>query len=136
MVCSTERPLIKSTIEQSGLEFHSYVLLSNNVDHKVAVKKITDAYGLYLSGFWMKLIVNDFTYMGYSKTWKYRITFRKDIIWDVPHGNLKDIWLAMGLIGFILVIAVLNFINLETANAHSRLKEIAVNKVNGASDLI
>ncbi len=135
MVCSTDKPYIRNTVEKSGLEFHSYILLRNNVNHNVALQKITEEYGKHLSGFWMKSDRNnDFTYYGVTqKIEDIELHSPDNIIWNVPRGNLKDIWLATGLICFILVIAVLNFINLETANAHSRLKEIAVNKINGAS---
>ncbi len=52
------------------------------------------------------------------------------------HGQYYFVLILYGLIGlFILVMAASNYINLVTANASNRRKEVAVKKVNGSSRL-
>jgi len=64
----------------------------------------------------------------------------KEIHYDERYGNFnartfsKDLVLALGLIGlFLLVIACVNFINLTTAQAINRSREVGVRKVLGGS---
>lgn len=53
-----------------------------------------------------------------------------------PNGGRIDYVILFSIIGiFILLIACINFINLSTAKARTRLKEIAVKKVVGANRL-
>ncbi|WDF68024.1 ABC transporter permease [Sphingobacterium oryzagri] len=48
-------------------------------------------------------------------------------------GDIKVVWIFAGIASFILLIAVINFINLSTANASSRAKEVGVRKTIGSS---
>jgi putative ABC transport system permease protein len=89
-------------------------------------------YGKYLTAFW-KDTGSDFA--GVPQRLEEIELHSGNIVWDVPHGNLKNIWLATGLIAFIMIIAVMNFINLETVMAESSLKEIAIRKIAGSSRL-
>ena len=53
--------------------------------------------------------------------------------WDVAqHGNAQSVYVLSGTGIFILIIACLNFINLSTARAVKRSKEVGVRKVVGA----
>lgn len=47
-------------------------------------------------------------------------------------GNIQTVYILLGTAIFILVIAILNFVNLSTARAISRVKEVGVRKVMGA----
>lgn len=47
-------------------------------------------------------------------------------------GNAQTIYILLGTAFFILIIACLNFINLSTARASSRMKEVGLRKVIGA----
>jgi len=51
----------------------------------------------------------------------------------VRHGNLSLVYALVAVAGFILLIAIVNFINLATANASVRHQEIGVRKAMGAA---
>jgi putative ABC transport system permease protein len=56
-----------------------------------------------------------------------------DQLWDIAvRGNAQTIYILIGTAIFILLISVLNFINLSTARAINRAKEVGVRKVVGA----
>ena len=56
-----------------------------------------------------------------------------DQLWDIAvRGNIQTIYILTGIAGFILLIAILNFVNLSTARAINRVKEVGVRKVMGA----
>ncbi|MGF1924857.1 MAG: ABC transporter permease, partial [Bacteroidia bacterium] len=48
-------------------------------------------------------------------------------------GNIEKIWLFMGLVLGILLIACINFMNLSTARSEKRAKEVAIKKTIGAN---
>ena len=53
---------------------------------------------------------------------------------EVQHrGDIKTVWIFVGISGFILLIATINFINLSTANAVSRAKEVGIRKTIGSN---
>jgi putative ABC transport system permease protein len=52
---------------------------------------------------------------------------------DTPKGNKQFIFIFSLLAVFILLIALLNYINLSTAKATERAKEVGIRKVSGAS---
>ncbi len=49
------------------------------------------------------------------------------------HGNMKMLKIVITIAGFVLLLAVINYINLTTARASLRAKEIGIRKVNGSS---
>ncbi len=51
---------------------------------------------------------------------------------DLPHGDLRYIWLFGSVAVFILLIASINFINLSTARSANRAKEVGIRKVIGS----
>ncbi len=48
-------------------------------------------------------------------------------------GDIKMVWIFAGIAFFILLIACINFVNLSTANAVTRAKEIGIRKTIGSS---
>jgi putative ABC transport system permease protein len=57
-----------------------------------------------------------------------------DIYNDLPrHGDIRFVWMFGGIAVFILVIACINFINLSTAHAANRAKEVGLRKVVGSN---
>jgi putative ABC transport system permease protein len=53
--------------------------------------------------------------------------------WDIAvRGNIQTVYILLATAIFILVISILNFVNLSTARAINRAKEVGVRKVVGA----
>ncbi len=75
------------------------------------------------SGFKMDLKINAFK----------DIYFEKETPFDnVKHGNKKMVYIFMSIAILILLIACINFMNLSTARATERAKEVGLRKVMGA----
>jgi putative ABC transport system permease protein len=56
-----------------------------------------------------------------------------DHLWDIAvRGNVQTLYILSATAIFIIVIAILNFVNLSTARAVNRVKEVGVRKVIGA----
>lgn len=51
---------------------------------------------------------------------------------NLVHGDIRIVWLFGGVAVFILLIAVINFINLSTARSANRAKEVGLRKVVGS----
>jgi len=60
------------------------------------------------------------------------VHYSKGLLDDTPKGNKQVSYIFSLLAVFILVIAILNYINLSTARATERAKEVGIRKVNGA----
>jgi len=60
------------------------------------------------------------------------IHFSENKLADTPKGDKQLVYIFSILAGLILLIALLNYINLSTARAAERAKEVGVRKVNGA----
>lgn len=52
------------------------------------------------------------------------------------HGNIRMLWIVITIAVFVLLLAIINYVNLTTARASLRAKEIGIRKVNGSSRLI
>jgi len=125
---------IKELVDHSGNEFLTYVLLRENVNKKEVLGKIIERYSAFRKEFF-KDPVSDAKTEGVAQSLTDIELHSDNIGFDVQHGNIKDIWLATGLIIFILVIAVFNFISLFLVTAESRLKEIGLRKISGATQV-
>ncbi|MCX6302703.1 MAG: ABC transporter permease [Bacteroidia bacterium] len=130
MLCGFNDPSLDNLVKHSGGEFYTYVLLRKNIDKEITLKKICDSYSALAADFWKD---SERKLEGITQSLTDIELHSDNIIWDVPHGNIQNIYLATGLIIFILIIAVINFVNLFTVSAETRIKEAGVRKVSGAS---
>ncbi len=51
---------------------------------------------------------------------------------ELPHGDIRFVWLFGAVAAFILLIACINFINLSTAKSANRAKEVGLRKALGS----
>jgi putative ABC transport system permease protein len=106
----------------------TYVQLNPSVNADQLRKKLPAFMDKYLgsfyaaSGFKMGLAIEPLN----------KIYFAPDAFDNVKHGNKKMVYIFMSIAILILVIACINFINLATARATDRSKEVGLRKVLGA----
>lgn len=62
-----------------------------------------------------------------------QIHLHSDLMWDLPTGNIRYIYVLLIVGSFILLIASINYMNMATARSVKRAKEVGVRKVVGAS---
>jgi putative ABC transport system permease protein len=107
----------------------TYILLRKGVDPKVVEKKFTP-------------VVEKFTAVD-MKRFNAGATYYLEPLTDIhlhshyigepaPNGDGKTVYLLLGIAFFIAVIAWVNYINLATARAISRAKEVAIRKAVGS----
>lgn len=62
------------------------------------------------------------------------IHLRSDMKMQDPlkHGDIKFVWLFLAIVVFVLLLAMINFINLSTAKSAKRAKEVGLRKTIGA----
>jgi putative ABC transport system permease protein len=106
----------------------TYVQLNSSVDPSQLQKRFPTFMNKYLgeyyaaSGFKMGLTIKPLS----------EIYFATDAFDRAKHGNKKMVYVFMSIAILILIIACINFINLATARATDRSKEVGLRKVLGA----
>jgi putative ABC transport system permease protein len=121
---------VKHYIKGSGLEFLTYVELKQNVDKETALKKVCDKYDELTREYWKE---SGNKCIGHAQSLTNVWLHSNNVRNDTQHGNINNIYIAGVLIAFILLIAIVNFINLAIIQAEDRAKEIGIRKMSGAT---
>ncbi len=120
---------VENLVRHSGLEFLTYVQLRQNTDKYAALKKVCDKYDELTAEFWKNSGNKCFGHaQSLTDIWLHSDNIRGDVL----HGNINTVYIAGVLILFILLIAIVNFINLAVIQAEDRAKEIGIRKMAGA----
>ena len=118
-------------IDNRGFSFHSYFLMDENSDYDQVLDaahrflydhyhELHKGYGLSATPFFQPL----------SRIYLYS----QDIDYDIENkGSISNIYTFSLLALFILVIAIVNHVNLATARAETRSREVAMRKIAGAT---
>jgi putative ABC transport system permease protein len=130
MLCGSNNKMFKNYVKNSGNEFYTYILLKENVNKKETLDKVCKAYSSFSAEYWKNY---DRKIEGVVQPLTDIELHSDNFLWDVPHGNIHSIYLAVALVFFILVVAIINVVNLFTVNAETHFKEVGVRKTFGAS---
>lgn len=112
-------------------DLYTYVLFKPNTDLKNFEKKLTE-----LAKKNIDPLLNTDGSAGYSAKMEVEplsdVHFSQGKLMDTPKGNKQSNYIFALLAVFILMIAILNYINLSTARSFERAKEVGIRKVSGA----
>ena len=125
----TARPNVLTKEGWSNAGYHTYLLLKEGVDPKAFSKKISHFYERYIGA--------DFN------SWRNKYSYRLQPLRDIhlrshlqheiaSTGNIKDVYIFSSIGILILLLAGINYVNLSTARALERAKEVSIKKVVGA----
>lgn len=106
----------------------TYIQLNPNVDPKQFEKHFPNFMDKYLGAYYASAGFK----MGLAIQPLNDVYFTTDAIGNVKYGNKKMVYIFMCIAILILIIACINFINLATARATDRSKEVGLRKVLGA----
>jgi putative ABC transport system permease protein len=106
----------------------TYVQLNPAVDPAQLKKRFPAFMDKYLGSFYA---TSGFK-MGLTMEPLNKIYFAPDTFDNVKHGSKKMVYIFMSIAILILIIACINFVNLATARATDRSKEVGLRKVMGA----
>jgi putative ABC transport system permease protein len=121
----------------NATNYPTYVLLRKGADANQLQKKLTGIIDKYLLPVWLKDGVPDAKVMAKSAWFELQpvkdIYLRSEGIQDpVSHGDIRFVWLFGAIALFILILAMINFINLSTAKSANRAKEVGLRKTVGS----
>ena len=106
---------------------YTYIQLNPNVDPKSLVSQFPKFMNKYLGEYYA---ANGFKLgLGLEPL---KDVYFKDTRDNAKHGNKKTVFIFMSIAILILIIACINFMNLATARATDRSKEVGLRKVLGA----
>ena len=117
--------------------YMTYVLLRQGADRIQVEKKLSSL----IENYYLPKMVEagEDNPLEIAKNISFRLQPVKDIYLnldgihdDLPHGDIRYIWLFGAIATFILIIACINFINLSTAKSANRAKEVGLRKVVGS----
>lgn len=129
----------------SNNNYFTYVLLDDNVDVSSLEKKMHSILDDFVIPAYRERMRGE-NFMEVLQTLEYKLQPIGDIhlksdlkMGDgLKHGDIRFVWLFAAIAGFVLLLAVINFINLSTAKSANRAKEVGLKKTVGAfrSDLV
>jgi putative ABC transport system permease protein len=130
LLCGSNNRIFKDYVKNSGNEFFTYILLKESVDSKETLDKVCKAYTTFCDQYWKG---SDRKIEGLVQPLTDIELYSDNYVFDVPHGNIRNMYLAGALVLFILIVAIINVVNLFTVNAETHFKEVGVRKAFGAS---
>jgi len=111
-------------------QFHTYIKLKPGTDASQLEAKLK---GFAERNAWPTTKKNGSYYIPHLMPIEKIHLHAYDHSWDIAvRGNAQTVYILSATAIFILIIAILNFINLSTARAVNRIKEVGVRKVVGA----
>jgi putative ABC transport system permease protein len=111
-------------------QFHTYIKFKSETDPSEFEGRLKD---LAERQAWPVTKPNGIYYIPHLTALQKIHLHASDQLWDVAvRGNAQTIYILSATAFFILIIAILNFVNLSTARAISRFKEVGIRKVVGA----
>ena len=132
-------PISDTNMSWTSTNYFTYVLVdpkANVLELEQKMKSIVEKYVIPAQMEWGR--APDF--IAVLKTIEYKlqpvtdIHLRSDIKMGdgLQHGDIRFVWLFAAIAGFVLLLAVINFINLSTAKSANRAKEVGLRKTVGA----
>ena len=115
---------------QGGLEFHTYGLYALNADYQLINNKVVELYNQQMEHRFQNFVSSVDNYIMpfndiYLKS--------ENVGNNLTTGSINTIYILAIIDVLILFIAIVNYINLTTAQYEKRIKEIGVRKVIGAN---
>ncbi len=120
--------------------YQTYILLRQGADAKALEAKLTPFVEHYFAPELKSLMNMDIAqfhaagnYYTFSLQPLLSIHLHSHLIGEFePNGNVQFVWIFAGVAVFVLLIACINFMNLSTARAANRAKEVGIRKVLGS----
>ncbi len=120
--------------------FYTYVLLAKGVDYHKINERLPGLFEKYVGpqmvqamGMTIEQFKANGNHLGLHLQRLTDIHLHSDLTGDIAvHGDIRYVYIFTAVAIFILLIACINFMNLATAKASSRAKEICVRKVIGS----
>lgn len=116
----------------SNMDYYTYLLVREGTDRKNLEKKLAGFVDKYLAAV-LKALGGEAKFVLQPLTGVYLHSDRKFELERT--GDISYIYLFSGIGLFILLLAILNFMNLSTARSANRAKEVGLRKVVGAGRL-
>ncbi len=132
-------PIEDTRMNWTSQSYFTYVLLDEGSDVDELQKKMTSIVADYVIPAQIQR-GRDAAFINVLKTIKYKLQPIGDIYLKsdakmadgLKHGDIRFVWFFGAITIFILLLAVINFVNLSTAKSANRAKEVGLRKTVGA----